>query len=76
MNELDELDSDANTVRSILDGGPADLPERLRRPLIAADAEKLKVMHRGGYEHFTRDPDCRDGAPIVFRWTMRTQIAE
>jgi Family of unknown function (DUF5988) len=57
MNELGHVDSDAKTIRSTLEGGPADLPERLRRPLIAADAEKLKVMHRGGYEHFTRDPE-------------------
>jgi Family of unknown function (DUF5988) len=37
-------------------------------------------MHRGGYEHFTRDADAPPAAgasaPAVYRWTTRTRIAE
>ncbi|MFD0689612.1 DUF5988 family protein [Actinomadura fibrosa] len=62
----------------VLVGGPVDLPEAARRTR-ARDGETVKILHRGGYEHFERDeqsggPD--PDAPRVFRWTMRTRIAE
>lgn len=39
----------------------------------------IKVPHRGGYEHFTREPDgaiAHRLKQVVYRWTCRTKIAE
>ncbi|MEU6075124.1 DUF5988 family protein [Micromonospora sp. NPDC047074] len=61
----------------VLEGGPADFPADLRSHQVDQVAEKIKVRHYGGYEHFERDSslDLRD-VPVVFRWTGRTRIAE
>ncbi|WP_211343296.1 DUF5988 family protein [Actinomadura pelletieri] len=63
----------------LLTGGPADIPEtvRMRREVITD--RKIKIRHRAGYEHFEKsDTESRDGdpGPVVFRWIMRTSIAE
>lgn len=65
-------------------GGPADLPEGARtRPGGASGegADKIKVAHHGGYEHFERaagagDPGRDGSAEVQFHWTMRTEAAE
>jgi hypothetical protein len=66
------------TISVVLEGGPADLPAALRRQSEHIDDTKIKVMHLGGYEHFERTAEpAGDGTrPVVFRWTMRTRIAE
>jgi hypothetical protein len=40
---------------------------------------ELKVKHHGGYEHFEREGQATGptlGSAVIFRWTMRTRIAE
>lgn len=67
-----------DTVDVILVGGPNDLPTAARNQRVPRDGQKVKVHHRGGYEHFEReDAGSRQGpAPVVFRWTTRTRVAE
>ncbi len=66
------------TIRVVLEGGPADLPsEMLLDPSVLVN-KKVKVPHYGAYEHFELVDGYRsapDGAH-VFRWTMRTKVAE
>jgi hypothetical protein len=59
-------------------GGPQDLPENQRVQPIPDQAEKIKIEHLGGYEHFERsvDHDPAGEQHVVFRWTTRTRIAE
>ncbi|HZB47850.1 MAG TPA: DUF5988 family protein [Mycobacteriales bacterium] len=67
----------AELVEVILEGGPGTLPTSMQ---VAAtpDTECLKVPSLGGYEHFERADDrvVDGGRQAVFRWTMRTAIAE
>lgn len=61
-----------------LDGGPDDLPERIV-PATALAGEDLKILHRGGYEHFrptSRRQDTAEGKLPVYEWWERTEIAE
>lgn len=70
---------DVAAVTVVLDGGPADLPKALRTQRVSADQQKIKVRYRGGYEHFERERSGgpgTGGTPVLFRWTMRTRIAE
>lgn len=69
---------DDDFVCVVLEGGSADLPPELRSIKVAAADETVKIQHRGGYEHFERlaGAECGNGDPVVFRWTMRTRIAE
>jgi hypothetical protein len=79
MNELSNAYTDHETVHVVLEGGPGDFPENARRRQTARDEPVIKVMHRGGYEHFERvsEPSPRgDSAPVVYCWTARTRIAE
>lgn len=68
-----------HSVLAILEGGPETIPAALRVQEVSAFAEKVKLPHYGGYEHFERvcsrveDPSCRE---VLFRWTMRTELAE
>ncbi|WP_099855255.1 DUF5988 family protein [Micromonospora zamorensis] len=65
------------TISVVLEGGPADLPAALRRHSDHIEGTKIKILHLGGYEHFERISEEADGSrPVVFRWTMRTRIAE
>jgi hypothetical protein len=65
------------TVAITLRGGPADIPDDARVHHVDTDQEAVKLPHRGGYEHFVRDDAGRPREePVVFRWTMRTEIAE
>jgi hypothetical protein len=70
-------DHDGGVIR--LEGGPWDFPEELRVRRGPSDQGKIKIEHRGGYEHFERTDErveLDDGPGIVFRWTKRTWIAE
>jgi hypothetical protein len=61
-----------------LEGGPDDLPERVV-PATAPAGEDLKLLHRGGYEHFrptSRRRDTAKGKLPVYEWWERTEIAE
>ncbi|MFI0481374.1 DUF5988 family protein [Actinomadura sp. 9N215] len=66
---------DADTVEVVLEGNP-DLPDVFRAGRSALAERRLKIAHRGGYEHFELVGEPGDRAPAVFRWTMRTRIAE
>jgi Family of unknown function (DUF5988) len=68
-----------NFVQAVLEGGPESIPAASRVRQVGPLEQKIKLPHYGGYEHFERidglveDPSCRH---IVFRWTMRTKMAE
>ncbi|WP_156724976.1 DUF5988 family protein [Streptomyces apocyni] len=65
------------TVKAFLEGGPDDLPERIVP--ITPPGNELKILHRGGYEHFKATPrhtDTAKGRLVVFEWWERTEIAE
>jgi Family of unknown function (DUF5988) len=68
----------ADLLDVILEDGPETLPTTMQ---VAAAPETacIKVPNHGGYEHFERaDERVVDGGRriTVFRWTMRTRIAE
>jgi hypothetical protein len=77
MNDLNHNAPPMAAVDVVLVGGPADLPEAVRRTR-ARDGDTIKIVHRDGYEHFEHDrrPGPDPDGPRVFRWTMRTRIAE
>jgi len=71
--------TDTDKVEAVLVGGPLDLPTALRYRRASRADSKIKIVHRGGYEHFERvdgrtDADHR--RPLVFEWTTRTKYAE
>ncbi|WP_229397852.1 DUF5988 family protein [Micromonospora okii] len=67
----------AGIIDVVLEGGPTNLPAELRSHRVSPVEHKIKVCHHGGYEHFERDAHGLAGdAPVVFRWTGRTRIAE
>lgn len=61
-------------VRAVLRGGPDDLADDQRTCFAPADCDKIKLVHRGGYEHFERE--AGGSVPVVYRWTTRTKMAE
>ncbi len=61
-------------VDVVLQGGPAGLPGSSRIRSEPDHVDTIKVPYHGGYEHFRRTQDA--GFPAVFRWTMRTRVAE
>ena len=71
------------TIKAALEGGPADLPERIvpltpTEPTGRAEVD-LKIAHRGGYEHFrptSRHKETPEGKLPVYEWWERTEIAE
>lgn len=76
--------STSNSIRAILEGGPENIPQASRIQLVSPLDLKVKLPHYGGYEHFERagwlnedtlDEDTSD-QHLVFRWTMRTELAE
>lgn len=76
MSETDFISDDR--IDAVLEGGPADIPSASRRHRVRPDHDRIKVPHRGGYEHFERAVDTGSGsaAPVVYRWVTRTRIAE
>jgi hypothetical protein len=70
---------EADPVQAIVEGGPATIPHASRVRAVSPLDEKVKLPHYGGYEHFERTghlvPDT-SGLPVIFRWTMRTEMAE
>ena len=64
----------------VLEGGPADIPEAERLRTVNVEESKVKLSHCGGYEHFDRTGEQRSGGDgtlrTVYRWVMRTKIAE
>jgi hypothetical protein len=79
MEDLAQGTSQIDFVPASLEGGPASIPKTSRVQQISPADRKIKILHHGGYEHFER-VDAPDGhaslQEIVFRWTMRTEIAE
>jgi hypothetical protein len=71
----DDVRATGPAVVAVLEGGPADLPAADRARAVPAGADKIKVCWQGGYEHFVRQ-DRGTGGPVIFRWAMRTRIAE
>ena len=69
-------------ARVVLEGGPAYVPSEMRLHRGVLIDRKVKVPCRGGYEHFElvdldRPPaNAPAGEPPVFRWIMRTKVAE
>ncbi len=69
-----------------LQGGPESIPRTVQVEKSTLADGKLKIEHLGGYEHFERaaadhDPDggmrvADRTLPEIFRWTLRTKIAE
>jgi hypothetical protein len=59
--------------------GPSDLSDDERSRLTSVGAHKVKVQHRGGYEHFERTDERYpnpDSEVVIYRWVARTRIAE
>jgi hypothetical protein len=74
MNGPRTTAKDLNAITVVLEGGPADIPADLRLCRAEAGAVRIKLEHCGGYEHFERIENGAD--PVVFRWSMRTRMAE
>ncbi|BCB79305.1 hypothetical protein GCM10022251_21020 [Phytohabitans flavus] len=77
MNSTEDL---ANAmIDATLEGGPTDLPESLRVQRTTATNSKIKVRHGSAYEHFEQTGESKpghEGMLHVYRWTMRTRVAE
>ncbi|TDC58988.1 hypothetical protein E1258_19605 [Micromonospora sp. KC207] len=71
-----QLGSAPTVVDALLRGGPATLPEKLRRQRVPGATDKIKVPYLAGYEHFERDGTVAPDGLVVFRWTGRTFVAE
>ncbi|MFE9107982.1 DUF5988 family protein [Actinomadura geliboluensis] len=76
MRDTTGASVDGGTVDITLEGGPADMPPRTRASLAEVSARKIKIPRSGGYEHFELVSEPSGPSPAVFRWTMRTKIAE
>jgi len=68
--------SQTDWIMAVLEGGPMSLPKALRTQLVEPLAQKIKIPFYGGYEHFERISPVKESAQTVFRWTMRTAVAE
>ncbi|MER8158755.1 DUF5988 family protein [Streptomyces sp. NPDC094472] len=68
--------SDGSPIEVVLEGGPEDLPRAFQTGRSTLSSRKLKIQHRDGYEHFELVSDSADITTAIFRWTMRTKIAE
>jgi Family of unknown function (DUF5988) len=64
-------------AKGCLEGGPADLPERIVS--VTPPGIELKIAFKGGYEHFKVTPrhqDTEEGRLPVYEWIQRTEVAE
>jgi hypothetical protein len=70
--------ADLNTINAVLEGGPADFPDELRLTQTHPADTRIKIVHRGGYEHFEIAGPVVDAGndTLLFTWTARTRIAE
>ncbi|MGD0063691.1 MAG: DUF5988 family protein [Streptosporangiaceae bacterium] len=71
--------ADINLIQAILEGGPATIPNASRIQAVNPFDEKVKLPHYGGYEHFERTGRLVEDTSrrqIIFRWSMRTEMAE
>ena len=57
-------------VDVVLQGGPQGVTPV---GVSLAGQDRLKIPHRGGYEHFER---LVGAGPAVFQWVARTKLAE
>ncbi len=79
MQDIVNYTSEANSVWAVLVGGPASIPKALRTQTVKPIEQKIKIPHYGGYEHFERTvglDEITSSEKVVFRWTMRTELAE
>lgn len=89
MTHTTPIQSGQLTFDAVLVGGPSDiLPSRRIIHCVALDEVKIKVPHRGGYEHFVRDtipssaresafpPDAVSAVTVIYHWSARTEVAE
>ncbi|UUU36192.1 DUF5988 family protein [Streptomyces sp. CA-210063] len=63
----------------LLSGGPSSLTDEERTRFTTSLTEKIKHRFGAGYEHFVHEGEFTtlNGEEVaVFRWTMRTAIAE
>ncbi|WP_341720680.1 DUF5988 family protein [Micromonospora sp. FIMYZ51] len=69
---------DQSAIEVVLEGGPASITAEQRSCRTESDTVKIKIAHCGGYEHFERIDNSagNDAGPVVFRWSMRTRVAE
>lgn len=59
-----------------LEGGPSYMPDELRKIRVPMEEHKIKIMVYNGWEHFERINEFTETGEPIFRWTMRTKIAE
>jgi Family of unknown function (DUF5988) len=67
-----------SAVQAVLEGGPESIPAAQRTQEVSPFDEKIKLPHYGGYEHFERVGSLEGNTveQLVYRWTMRTEVAE
>ncbi|QYC42732.1 hypothetical protein Nocox_25655 [Nonomuraea coxensis DSM 45129] len=66
-------------IRVVLVGGPAGLPAERRVQSVGSAGDPVKLPLGAGYEHFRHQGERTtvDGEEaLVYRWVMRTAIAE
>lgn len=87
MTHATPIQSGQMTTDAVLVGGPSDMePSRRIVRGVTLDEVKIKVLHRGGYEHFVRDAgrysvdmppsDSAATGAVIYHWSARTEIAE
>ena len=79
MKNPDSALQDSCSVQAVLKGGPSSISKESRTQIINSQDKKIKVSHYGGYEHFELTNEADDNASsqqVIFRWTMRTEVAE
>ena len=67
------------SVRAILEGGPESIPAASRIQEVSPLDDKIKIPHYGGYEHFERIGWLEENTAaqhLIYRWKMRTEVAE
>jgi hypothetical protein len=79
MSDMATGTAEIGSVQAVLRGGPATIPAASRVQEVSPFAEKIKLPHYGGYEHFERAGWLDEGPSprsLIYRWTMRTKVAE
>jgi hypothetical protein len=76
MEDAGKTTAAARSVRAVLEGGPTSIPTASRVQTVGQQDEKIKLPHQGGYEHFERVHEIAASREVLYRWTMRTEMAE